>query len=165
MGKEELQQLSQMRELYHQKISQIEEQIAKLDQIIIEHETTFRSLKQLEKGKENKGLIPIGAGVQIPVDYTKIDSTVIDIGSGFHAEKSLEESSKLLEVRVGELKELIEQLVVEHETTQQAILEINNKLESQIKAIENTELKSGKSTSERSRKRRRPRRGELTLDD
>ncbi|MBK00105.1 MAG: prefoldin subunit alpha [Euryarchaeota archaeon] len=165
MGKEELQQLSQMRELYHQKISQIEEQITKLDQVIHEHETTFRSLKQLEISKENKGMVPIGAGVQIPVDYTNVEYAIIDIGSGFHAEKSLEESSKLLEIRIGELKELIEQLVEEHGITQKAILEINNKLESQIKTIENPELKPDKSKSERSRKRRRPRRGELTLDD
>jgi len=166
MEREELQQISQMRELYHQKIAQIEEQISKLDQVINEHEITNRSVKQLVKGDTKEGLIPIGAGVQIPIQYIEIESTLIDIGSGIHAEKSLEETSKLLEIRIGELKELIEQLVTEHATTKQAISELNHKLESTIKSIENTPPKKDQvMPKSKQKKKRRRYGGELTLDD
>ena len=94
MEREELQQISQMRELKHQKIAQIEEQISKLDQVINEHEITNRSVKQLVKGDTKEGLIPIGAGVQIPIQYKKIESTLNDIRSGNQAEKSKQETSK-----------------------------------------------------------------------
>ena len=73
MDRAELQQISQMIELYHQKIAQIEEQITKLDQVIQEHETTNRSLKQLIKGEVKEGLIPIGAGIQIPIQYSNVN--------------------------------------------------------------------------------------------
>ena len=167
MERDELQQISQMRELYHQKVAQIEEQITKLDQVIHEHETAHRSLKQLAKGDAKEGLIPIGAGVQIPIEYTNIKSTLIDIGSGIHAEKSLEETSKVLEIRIGELKELIEQLVTEHSTTKQAISELNHKLETTIQSIENPStlpIKKEQAKPKQKKKRRRYG-GELTLDD
>ena len=168
MERAELQQISQMRELHHQKIAQIEEQISKLDQVIQEHETTNRSLKQLIKGDVKEGLIPIGAGIQIPIQYSNVNSTVIDIGSGIHAEKSLEESSKLLEVRIEELKQLIDQLVSEHSTTKQAIAELNQKLELTMQSIEKTKTTKEPVKNNQKPKQKKKRRrygGELTLDD
>ena len=117
MNRDELKNISQMRDLNHQKITQIEEQISKLDQVIQEHETVHRSLNQLTNVEDNEGMVPIGAGVQIPIKYTNVKSTIIDIGSGIHAERSLKGTMELLNKRINELKELVDQLVEEHSTT------------------------------------------------
>ena len=165
MNREELKNISQMRELQHQKIVQIEEQISKLDQVIQEHETVLRSLNQLTKVEDNEGMVPIGAGVQIPIKYTNIKSTIIDVGSGIHAEKSLEDTIKLLETRITELKELIDSLVEEHTTTTASIREINQRLEEAVNVEEKQPQQENKNKEKPQKKRRRRYGGELTLDD
>ncbi len=165
MNREELKNISQMRELQHQKIVQIEEQISKLDQVIQEHETVLRSLNQLTKVEDNEGMVPIGAGVQIPIKYTNIKSTIIDVGSGIHAEKSLEDTIKLLETRITELKELIDSLVEEHTTTTTSIREINQRLEEAVNVEEKQPQQENKNKEKPQKKRRRRYGGELTLDD
>jgi len=165
MNREELKNISQMRDLNHQKIAQIEEQISKLDQVIQEHETVLRSLTQLTKVGNNEGMVPIGAGVQIPIKHTNVKSTIIDIGSGIHAEKSLENTITLLETRITELKELIDSLVEEHTTTTDAIREINKRLEEVVNLEEKQPTQEYKSKEKPSKKRRRRYGGELTLDD
>ena len=171
MNRDELKNISQMRDLNHQKISQIEEQISKLDQVIQEHESVFRSLKQLENVGDNEGMVPIGAGVQIPIKYTNVESTIIDIGSGIHTEKSVEETIKLIEKRIDELKALIDQLVEEHASTSNSIKELTEKLEEAInlQQSQNQEPKISEDTNSKevksSKKKRRRFGGELTLDD
>jgi prefoldin alpha subunit len=166
MNRDELKNISQMRDLNHQKITQIEEQISKLDQVIQEHETVHRSLNQLTNVEDNEGMVPIGAGVQIPIKYTNVKSTIIDIGSGIHAERSLKGTMELLNKRINELKELVDQLVEEHSTTSSSIRELNIRLE-EVVDIEETKPKPESTSSKEtpSKKRRRRDGGELTLDD
>ncbi|HJM44441.1 MAG TPA: prefoldin subunit alpha [Candidatus Poseidoniaceae archaeon] len=165
MNREELKNISQMRDLNHQKIAQIEEQISKLDQVIQEHETVLRSLTQLTTVENNEGMVPIGAGVQIPIKYTNVKSTIIDIGSGIHAEKSLENTITLLETRITELKELIDSLVEEHTSTTDTIKEINKRLEEVVNLEEKQPTQENKNKEKPQKKRRRRYGGELTLDD
>ena len=172
MNRDELKNISQMRDLNHQKISQIEEQISKLDQVIQEHESVFRSLTQLGKSEDSDGMVPIGAGIQIPIKYTNVKSTIIDIGSGIHAEKSIEETIKLIGTRIDELKTLIDQLVEEHSTTSNSIKELTAKLEDAISTQQSANQNEAKSSvqqkpteSKSPKKKRRRFGGELTLDD
>jgi len=172
VNRDELKNISQMRDLNHQKISQIEEQISKLDQVIQEHESVFRSLTQLGKSEDSDGMVPIGAGIQIPIKYTNVKSTIIDIGSGIHAEKSIEETIKLIGTRIDELKTLIDQLVEEHSTTSNSIKELTAKLEDAISTQQSANQNEAKSSvqqkpteSKSPKKKRRRFGGELTLDD
>lgn len=173
VNRDELKNISQMRDLNHQKISQIEEQISKLDQVIQEHESVFRSLTQLGKSEDSDdGMVPIGAGIQIPIKYTNVKSTIIDIGSGIHAEKSIGETINLIGTRIDELKILIDQLVEEHSTTSNTIKELTAKLEDAISTQQSANQKESKSSEQQKpteskspKKKRRRFGGELTLDD
>ena len=166
MDKAELNNITQALNLNHQKILQIEEQISKLDQVKQEHETATRSLNQLIKVEENEGMVPIGAGVQIPIDYTKINSAIIDLGSGIHAEHTLEKVVELLIIRTEELQDLIDQLVVEHTNISTSIQEINQELENLTKTTQEKEVTEEPQNKKKgSKKRRRRYGGELTLDD
>jgi len=166
MDKAELNNITQVLNLNHQKILQIEEQIGKLDQVKQEHETAIRSLNQLIKVEENEGMVPIGAGVQIPINYTKINSAIIDLGSGLHAEHTLERVVELLTTRTNELQELIDQLVVEHTNTSTSIQEINRELQELTTIEQGKKEKEEPRNNERNPKKRRRRYGgELTLDD
>tara|TARA_Y100000758_G_C15899449_1_gene367185 strand:- start:156 stop:656 length:501 start_codon:yes stop_codon:yes gene_type:complete len=166
MDKAELNNITQVLNLNHQKILQIEEQISKLDQVKQEHETATRSLNQLIKVEENEGMVPIGAGVQIPIDYTKINSAIIDLGSGIHAEHTLEKVVELLITRAEELQDLIDQLVVEHTNISASIQEINQELQNLTKTTKEKEgTEEPQNKKKDSKKRRRRYGGELTLDD
>ena len=166
MDKKELTKISQMRDLNHQKLLQIEEQISKLDQVIQEHETVYRSLLNLSKTKDGtEGMIPIGAGIQIPLKYMEIDSMIVDLGSGLHAERSLGNTIELLDSRVKELKKLIEQLVGEHEITTETIKNFDVKINSTIIKNEKIEKETPNKNKTTKRNKRRRYGGELTLDD
>ena len=170
MERAELQQISQMRELYHQKIAQIEEQISKLDQVIQEHETTNRSLKQLIKGDVKEGLIPIGAGIQIPIQYSNVNSTLIDIGSGIQAEKTRDEALEILSTRNQELLRLMDSLKSEFDETEKLVIELATQFndgvaELQDESPETTEVTSSEESESRPKRRRRKRGTEFTLDD
>ena len=165
MNKDELNNISQMRDLNHQKIAQIEEQISKLDQVIQEHETVLRSLNHLTKSENDEGMVPIGAGVQIPIKYTKVKSTIVDVGSGIHAERSLKDTILLLEIRIAELNELVDNLVQEHTKLTDSIRELNNRLEEAIRAEEKQPTQEKTNKEKPSKKRRRRYGSELTLDD
>jgi prefoldin alpha subunit len=166
MDKAELNKMTQVLNLNHQKILQIEEQINKLDQVKQEHETATRSINQLINVEENEGMVPIGAGVQIPIDYTKINSAIIDLGSGIHAEHTLEQVVELLIMRAEELQDLIDQLVIEHTNISTSIQEINQELQDLTKTTQEKEEKEEPQSKKKSSKKRRRRYGgELTLDD
>ena len=165
MNRDEIKRISQMRELNQQKILQLEEQISKLDQIVQEHETVYRSLLHLSNSNnQNYGMMPIGAGVQIPINYKDIKSTIIDLGSGIHAERSLKDSIEILDKRMNELKSLIEQLVKEHDTTSNTIKEIDLNINKEVEKLENNKQDPPRSSKPKKKQRRRYG-GELTLDD
>ena len=165
MNRDEIKRMSQIRELNQQKVIQLEEQIGKLDQIVQEHETVFRSLSHLSNSDdENNGMIPIGAGVQILIDYRDIKETIVDLGSGIHAERSLSDTINILDKRITELRTLIEQLVKEHDTTSRTIKEIDINISNEVKSLESRQAPIPEKSKSK-RKQRRRYGGELTLDD
>ena len=74
----------------------------------------------------------------------------------------------MLEVRIEELKQLIDQLVSEHSSTKQAITELNQKLELTMQSIEKTPAEKEPVKNNQKPKQKKKRRrygGVLTLDD
>ena len=170
MEQQELQRIAQLVEMNRQKMSRIEEQMSRLSEIRLEQLGVIASLKVL--ATEQPTMIPLGAGVQLPVSPTS-DTVVIDIGSGVQAEKPRPEAIEILESRLSEVDGVMMTLQNEFVDTEKIVAELAATFSNAAKKLqEQTTTQSGiaqADTSEEapiSTKRRRKKHGtELTLDD
>lgn len=114
-------------------------------------------------------MVPLGSGVQIPVNVNPNLKPIIDIGSGVQIETDGEKAIQMLDQRNKELEGLIKNMLVEIKQTDESITE----MEKQIMALEGDSKDSGEQnkktiadpTPSKIRKGRRKRGTELTLDD
>ncbi|HID09571.1 TPA: prefoldin subunit alpha [Candidatus Micrarchaeota archaeon] len=84
----------------------IDQQIQVLTAILQDTEAAIAALKSLkEKGE---GLVPVGAGVFIPVRVEE-DRTLVNVGAGVFLEKNVDDAVSLLEKRKESVKKALEQ--------------------------------------------------------
>ena len=92
-------------------IRAIDQQIRMLTTIIQDTEAAIVALKTLkEKGS---GLVPLGAGIFIPVEM-KEEKAVVSAGANIFMEKSIEEAVSLLERRKESAKKALAQTKKQH---------------------------------------------------
>ncbi len=163
----ELQRMARLIDMNRERLSEIENQISRIETVQLEHEDTIKSLTALSTG--SKGHLPIGAGVMIPTP--KSNTTLIDLGAGIFGEKSFEESIKLVEDRLNDLNKLKVQFTEETHQLNSRIEELAKEFDNSVNTYsENNPLqeKPEKEPSKPPSKTQRRRRGlnnELTLDD
>ena len=129
-----------------------------------EHADVETSL--LTMSEKNKGnMIPIGAGVQLPI--TTNNTAVVDVGSGIFAEKSMTDTAEIIRTRITDIGVLITELNNEAKGTREKIAEltetINKSITPQQDIIETTP--PTKPINRDNKRRGRGFGGELTLDD
>lgn len=112
---EELQRMAQLVELNRQRLEQVLDQISRLETVQNEHVDTEAALRALAKLHEDttgpsNSMIPIGAGVQIPISNTGDGLAVVDIGSGLYAEKPFPEAAEMMAKRIADLGLLVNEL-------------------------------------------------------
>ena len=114
-------------------------------------------------------MVPLGSGVQIPVNVNPNLKPIIDIGSGVQIETDGEKAIQMLDQRNKELEGLIKNMLVEIKQTDESITEMEKlimALEGDSKDLEEQKKKTKpSSTPPQTRKGRRKRGTELTLDD
>jgi len=89
----------------------VNQQIQMLSTVIQDTEAAIAALKALkEKGS---GLVPLGAGVFIPVEM-KEEKAVVGVGANVLMEKSMEEAVSILEKRRESAKKALEQAKKQH---------------------------------------------------
>ena len=74
----ELQQMARLVDMNRQRLEEIQNQLEKVEVVILEHDDAHKALTTLENGKS--GHIPIGAGVM--VETKEKSTTLVDFGSG-----------------------------------------------------------------------------------
>lgn len=165
----ELQRVARLVDINRQRISRIEEQVTRLDEIIIEQDGVIRALKALPDD-ERRTMIPLGGGIQLPVTPTG-DGAVVDIGSGVQAERPRNEVISILESRRSEVAEVLSQLREELREAEDAVKSLAEDFADGAKALQSTEetiqeaTEQPDSTEPKPKRRRRRSGGELTLDD
>ena len=165
MEQQELQRIAQLVEMNRQKMARIEEQITRLSEIRLEQLGVIASLKAL--ATEQPTMIPLGAGVQLPVNPTS-DNVVIDIGSGVQAEKPRAEAVEILESRLEEVDAVMSTLQNEFVDTEKIVTELATDFSDAAKQLQQESIEEPESQQESTppQKRRRKKHGtELTLDD
>ena len=169
MDAEELQRVARLVDINRQRISRIEEQASRLDDIRIEQDGVIRALKALPDD-DRRTMIPLGGGVQLPV-IPASDGVVVDIGSGVQAERPRDEAINILETRRAEVMEVLSQLRGELKEAEEVVKTLAESFAEGAKALQSATAttqepaEESESTESKSKRRRRRSGGELTLDD
>lgn len=168
--KDELQRLARLVDMNKKRLDEIEFQLERLQNVVEEHQSALHSIQAISSS--NKGHIPIGAGVMIPLNSESEPSTLVDLGSGVFAEKSHEDTTQLLIKRSNELEDLQSKLLNEREQLTHLIATNSEEFEklaqvfsSQQEQNQSVEDESEKELQKSPRKPRRRFGSELTLDD
>ena len=165
MDEAELKQISRVIEANRRRLEQIQDQISRLEMVQAEHADVETSLLTMS-GKNEGNMIPIGAGVQLPI--TTNNTAVVDVGSGIFAEKSMTDTAEIIRTRITDIGVLIAELSNEAKGAAEKISELtetlNNSLTTQHEQTQSKE--PGSQPTPKDKKRRgRGFGGELTLDD
>ena len=131
-NQEEIQRLARLSDMNRQRLTQIEDQVVRLTTVKEEHTQVSTSLENINSDNKQSSLIPIGAGIHLPITFNKEQTTLVDIGSGIFLEKHPEEAAKILENRISEIQALIDSLTSEYQKTESKILEITTQLNTSI---------------------------------
>ena len=161
----ELQRMARLVDMNRQRLEEINQQIERIETVLLEHDDTRRALNSLSQGKN--GHIPLGAGVMVPIP--KGATTIVDLGSGVFGERSAESAEELVSKRLEDLTELKSQFEAEAAMLTQRIEELATAFESAAKEMTQSqpvgEEVAEKPEEKSTRRRRRGVGGELTLDD
>ena len=167
--KDELQRLARLVDMNKKRLDEIEFQLERLQNVVEEHQSALHSIQAISSS--NKGHIPIGAGVMIPLNSESEPSTLVDLGSGVFAEKSHEDTTQLLNKRSNELENLQSKLLNEREQLTHLITINSEEFEKLAQVFssqqqnQSVEDESEKELQKSPRKTRRRFGSELTLDD
>ena len=164
MDEAELKQISRAVESNRRRLEQIQDQISRLEMVQAEHADVETALLTMS-GKNEGNMIPIGAGVQLPI--TTNNTAVVDVGSGIFAEKSMTDTAEIIRTRIADIGVLITELNNEAKGTAEKVSELTQTLNKSLSGQQNTIITDPptKSISKEKKRRGRGFGGELTLDD
>ena len=131
-NQDEIQRLARLADMNRQRLTQIEDQIVRLNNVKEEHTHVSTTLDNINKDTIQSSLLPLGAGIHLPTTLKKDQTTLVDIGSGILLEKNPQEATKILENRISEIQMLIDSLTTEYQKTELKIQEITTQLSNSI---------------------------------
>ena len=135
---DELQNLAKLIELNRDRMTELQSQRSRVKTVHDEHTDTIRALLSFS-GKEEAALIPIGAGATLRVQLDSSSSTLLDVGSGIHAQMPFPRAADLLKLRIKDLDDLLNQLDEEINRTEVALRKFALQFEETTKTIEKTD--------------------------
>ena len=127
----ELQKMARLVDMNRQRLEEIEENITRLESLILEHQDAILTLKALEEGKS--GQIPIGAGVMVPLPQGQ--TTIVDFGSGVFGESTPKDAAVLIQSRLEDLVNVKIQFETEAAQVNQRIEQLATTFDEAAKGI------------------------------
>ncbi|NDB64869.1 MAG: prefoldin subunit alpha [Euryarchaeota archaeon] len=169
MTADEARRIARLIEANHTRLQSMKSQVERLNSLFEEQSRAHETLQSVRISEGGITMVPLGSGVQIPVNVNPNLKPIIDIGSGVQIETDGEKAMQMLDQRNKELEGLIKNMLVEIKQTDESIIE----MEKQIMALEGHSKDSEEqkkktkpnSTPPKVMKGRRKRGTELTLDD
>lgn len=175
----DLQQKARLIEVNRQRLEQLQKQISQLEAIQAEHLDVGVSLKALSitTSTSKPSLIPLGAGVHLPLSHVDNGHIIIDLGGGILAEKPYDAGIEMLQKRATDIGIIINQLFEEVKLLEQKVAEMASSfndtasslppvMKNELNKIENQPQSSSNVTENtKPTRRRKGFGGELTLDD
>ena len=162
----ELEQMARLVDMNRQGLEDLQNQLEKIEIVILEHEDTHKALTSLAEGKQ--GHIPLGAGVMINTPGNS--TSLIDYGSGIFGERSHLDAAEIVSFRLEDINELKSQFKEEANQLTQRIEELAKHFEQAAEEYKTQKTHTEtipKQVDEKQTSSRRKRgfSSELTLDD
>ena len=169
MTADEARRIARLIEANHTRLQSMKSQVERLNSLFEEQSRAHETLRSVRISEGGITMVPLGSGVQIPVNVNPNLKPIIDIGSGVQIETDGEKAIQMLDQRNKELEGLIKNMLVEIKQTDESITEMEKQimaLEGDSKDLEEQKKKmKPSSTPPQTKKGRRKRGTELTLDD
>tara|TARA_B100001996_G_scaffold73872_1_gene54490 strand:+ start:3870 stop:4376 length:507 start_codon:yes stop_codon:yes gene_type:complete len=163
----ELQQMARLVDMNRQRLEEIQNQLEKVEVVILEHDDAHKALTTLAKDKS--GHIPIGAGVM--VETKEKSTTLVDFGSGIFGQATPADAANTVSKRLEDLIQLKSQFESEAAQLTQRIEQLALHFEQAAKEISTAnKVKSSNEEPEEQTplpktRKKRSFGSELTLDD
>jgi prefoldin alpha subunit len=97
--------------LIEEQISQLQNQITRLEQNIEEFESAAKSLEELKGKSGEEAFVPVSAGIYAKARLEGTEQFIVSVGAGVAVEKSGQETKKLLEKQLAGMRNYREQMV------------------------------------------------------
>ncbi|MGB0791137.1 MAG: prefoldin subunit alpha [Candidatus Thalassarchaeaceae archaeon] len=169
MTADEARRIARLIDANHTRLQSMKSQVERLNSLFEEQSRAHETLRSVRISEGGITMVPLGSGVQIPVNVNPNLKPIIDIGSGVQIETDGEKAIQMLDQRNKELEGLIKNMLVEIKQTDESITEMEKQimaLEGDSKDLDEQKKKmKPSSTPPQTRKGRRKRGTELTLDD
>lgn len=106
-----LQQLQQLKMEFETELNVFQESLQTLLKCKGKYATSKEALEQIKPDWEKKEiLVPLTGSMYVPGSVKDVDNFVIDIGTGYYAEKNLEESKDYFKRKVEYVQEQVEKI-------------------------------------------------------
>ena len=171
MTADEARRLGRLIEANHTRLQSMKNQVERLNSLLEEQSRAHNTLESVRNGDGGMTMVPLGSGVQIPVQVSPDLLPVIDIGSGVQIETDGEKASQMLDQRNRELEGLIHNMLLDIKQVDESIASMEKQvmeLSGESKTIEEpraTPRREPTTAQPKAKQRRRKRGTELTLDD
>ena len=171
MSANETRQLARLIESNHTRLQSMKTQVERLNALLEEQSRAQNTLESVNTGDGGVIMVPLGSGVQIPVQIEPDLHPVIDIGSGVQIETDGEKALEMLDQRNRELEGLIQNLLLDIKQADETISDMEKQMMELNEGLKTNEEPAPRSRSEpttsqpKANQRRRKRGTELTLDD
>lgn len=111
LAKLSLQQLDQFKQQLTQEVNVLQESLSRLkmvQQSFVSSDTSLDQLKAVEAHKEL--LVPLTGSLYVPGKLVSNDKVMVDIGTGYYVQKSIEDAKKYFEKKIQFLTKQMESL-------------------------------------------------------
>ena len=111
LAKLPLPQLDQLKQQLTQEINVLQESMSRLKMVQQSFVSSDTSLDQLKQVAEHKPiLVPLTGSLYVPGKLVKPNRVMVDIGTGYYVQKSVDDAKKYFEKKIGFLAKQMEQL-------------------------------------------------------
>ncbi len=104
-----------------------------LSQALLESKAALSAVSVLSDGEESEIVVPIGAGVFLPVTYSPEKKLLVRLGANVILEKGRDEASSFLNRRIEEIERALREVVAQKEETARRIEMLRSELEKATK--------------------------------
>lgn len=111
LAKLPLPQLDQLKQQLTQEINVLQESMSRLKMVQQSFVSSDTALDQLKQVAEHKPiLVPLTGSLYVPGKLAKPNRVMVDIGTGYYVQKSVDDAKKYFEKKIGFLAKQMEQL-------------------------------------------------------
>jgi len=97
--------------IIEEQMKQLQRQLAQIEAGIAEFENAIKSVEELKGKSGEEAFVPVSAGIYAKSTIGDTESFVVNVGANVAVEKSGEETMKIIEKQVEEMKKYREQMM------------------------------------------------------